>query len=141
MRLGTYQGMGDQVFAKTATQRKRDATSRLAYTPVGWTNAVVIAPRMAIQTAPEADPTRSTNLVNCAQSHEAGRLTSSSTDPVWEIEGTERRNEKDNVENEDNGKDVLNSETEESRDSVVGHERDTLSLLERLQSDGKQGSS
>jgi hypothetical protein len=30
MRQGTYHGMGDHVLAKTAVQRKRDATRRLA---------------------------------------------------------------------------------------------------------------
>jgi len=57
----TYQGIGDHVLANTATQRNRDATRKLAQAPVGWTNAVVMAPRMAIQMAPEAEPMSSTN--------------------------------------------------------------------------------
>ena len=53
--------MMDQVFAKTATQRKSETTRKFAIPPVAAAYfVVVIAPMIAIHTALETDPTRST---------------------------------------------------------------------------------
>lgn len=70
-----------------------------------------------------------------------GGLTESPTELVWEVERAEGCDEQNDVEDENNGVDVLDAESDEKDDDIVGDERHSLGLLEGLEADGDQGPS
>jgi hypothetical protein len=68
-------------------------------------------------------------------------LTSTSSNFIRKVEGAKGGNEEDHVKDQDDGENVVDTETKEGGHSVVRDERDTLGLLERLKTNGDESSS
>lgn len=90
------------------------------------------------------DPNRRTKndqLNFATRSETRPGLTESTTQLVGKVKGAEGGDKQDDVEDEDDREDIGNTQLLEENSDVVGHERDSLCLLERLQTDGDERSS